>query len=98
MIFKVFDLVVHLKTGNEYSIRGLPKDYFIESTGEPAYVYVDPITKKHWVRGQNEMEDGRFVIKKHPDHIEDINKFLNDIKNSNERSVRHIVIEEQPLP
>ena len=98
MKFKIGDLVVHVRSEKEYLIKGLPTEYFLESTGEPAYVYVDPITKKHWVRGQSEMEDGRFVIKTPPDIIGDFNKFLNGIKNGNELSVPHIVIKEQPLP
>lgn len=54
--------VRHLKTGGIYKIKGLPANYRIEATGEPAYAYLDEEEDKVWVRPQAEMEDGRFEV------------------------------------
>lgn len=57
--FQIGQEITHVKTGGKYIIRGLPDQYIIEATGEPAYAYLGSV--KIWVRCQSEMEDGRFV-------------------------------------
>ena len=60
------DEVRHIKSEGIYVIQATPDDGIrVESTGEPGYVY-SSITQEEgkrpvlWVRGQTEMEDGRF--------------------------------------
>lgn len=65
-LFGSFDSVTHLKTGGVYVICGLPSEYVIETTSEPAYVYYKEGGQKKYVRSQAKMEDGRFVKVKPP--------------------------------
>lgn len=70
--FRRKQLVRHVKTGGLYRIVHGPALYRLESTNEPAYAYkaveiytsrgtiVDIRNAPIWVRGQAEMEDGRF--------------------------------------
>lgn len=57
--FKKWEDVEHLKTESVYTIVGLPDEYVLEKTGEPAYAY-RTATSPIYVRCQKEMEDGRF--------------------------------------
>lgn len=55
--------LIHHKTGGEYEIKLGPDDCVRkEDTGELAYVYKAPDSPTLWVRGQGEMEDGRFGV------------------------------------
>ena len=64
--FVLNDHVKHTK-GMQYCIVGLPTDYRIEETNEPAYAYRawDPNAKTLigpiWIRSVTKMEDGRFT-------------------------------------
>jgi hypothetical protein len=58
--FHRYQLVEHIKTGHIYEICGVPDEYVIEKTWEPAYAYLLPSGIK-CIRSQAEMEDGRFV-------------------------------------
>ena len=61
MRFGIGDIVRHLKTNHLYSVVGLPTDYVLEKSGEPAYAYrVDD--GRICIRCQSEFEDGRFVL------------------------------------
>jgi hypothetical protein len=60
ILFEFMQTVRHVNTGELYLIFGLPDQYRIEATGEPAYVYGREVSSK-WIRPQKEMEDGRFV-------------------------------------
>ena len=53
----------HVKTGSEYVVMLTPDQLRLESTSEPAYAYTALAEHEGpmWVRGQAEMEDGRFV-------------------------------------
>ncbi len=59
--FSLNDKVKH-KDGGRYVITGLPDEYVIEATGEPAYAYraIYGNKKRTWIRAQSVMEDGRF--------------------------------------
>lgn len=60
--FTIGDIICHQKNPDvKYVITGLPIDYRIEKTNEPAYAYID---RKGviWIRPQTEMEDGRFQL------------------------------------
>lgn len=65
-MFALGDHVKHTK-GMTYRIVGLPSEYRIEETNEPAYAYRawDPKAKTLigpiWVRSAAKMEDGRFT-------------------------------------
>lgn len=60
--FTINQKILHVKTGNIYTIKGLPAHYRIEATNVPAYAYLDEYESedKIWIRPQTEMEDGRF--------------------------------------
>lgn len=70
--FRRKQLVVHLKTGGAYRIVHTPETCRLEASNEPAYAYqavwivssrggqINLTDKPLWVRGQTEMEDGRF--------------------------------------
>lgn len=64
-MFQHGELVKHAKTGTVYVIHTVPEDGLrLGSTGEPAYAYQAQALGPWpliWVRGQAEMEDGRFV-------------------------------------
>lgn len=74
MKFRRKQLVRHLKTGGLYRIVYTPDTCRLEASNEPAYVYkaVEIATSRGtiadirdaplWVRGQAEMEDGRFEV------------------------------------
>lgn len=65
MKFKNNDVLCHIKSGGMYTVVGTPEFYRIESTGEPAYAYTAMWGRNVgviWIRGQQEMEDGRFVL------------------------------------
>ena len=65
--FAVNQVIIH-KGGDSYVVTGLPDEYRIEESGEPAYAYRKlgpdgqyPIGCK-WIRAQSVMEDeGRFM-------------------------------------
>lgn len=65
--FKHGDVIIHAKTLRPYTVCGLPDEYLIEETWEPAYAYrtfsqiggVKSIGPKI-IRSQAKMEDGRF--------------------------------------
>lgn len=71
--FKRKQLVEHVKTGGVYRIVHTPATCRLEANNEPAYAYrlvhfrddaiiaLDVLDAPIWVRGQSEMEDGRFV-------------------------------------
>lgn len=71
-VFRRKQLVRHIKTGGLYRIVHAPGACCLEATNEPAYAYrlvhfradaivpVDVRDAPIWVRGQAEMEDGRF--------------------------------------
>jgi hypothetical protein len=59
--FQKDDIVLHVKSEGLYKIILTPDDTKIESTGERSYVYMG-VNKRHWVRPQKEMEDGRFHL------------------------------------
>ena len=64
MKFQYMQLVQHVATGGIYRIVAPPTVVRIEATNSPAYAYrkEDEATGVVWVRPQNEMEDGRFVL------------------------------------
>jgi len=64
MMFEIGDVVKHEKTGNSYLITGTPARVLIEATETPAYTYrqANGNDDRIWVRPQDEMEDGRFVM------------------------------------
>lgn len=62
-LFNLGDNVIHVKTEGSYIVVGLPDEYTIEETGEPAYVYHKKGSRRKYVRSQSLMEDGRFIIK-----------------------------------
>ena len=69
--FKRGQLIIH-RNNDHYVVTGLPDEYRIEATGEPAYAYrrfdVDKLTPFgcKWVRAQSVMEDeGRFMLSDH---------------------------------
>ena len=65
--FQRGQLITH-RNNDHYIVTGLPDEYRIEATGEPAYAYrkldsdsVTPIGV-NWIRAQSVMEDeGRFT-------------------------------------
>ena len=59
-VFGIGDKLIHVKTGGRYKIVGLPANYVIEATREPAYAYLMP-DGRVCIRCQKEMEDGRFI-------------------------------------
>lgn len=59
-VFTINQKVLHTKSGNIYTVKGLPANYRIETTNTPAYAYLDEDFQVVWVRSQTEMEDGRF--------------------------------------
>ncbi len=58
-IFKTGDILKHVKTGGTYEVIGLAT---IEATLAAAYVYKAQSNQTLWIRPQQEMEDGRFVV------------------------------------
>jgi hypothetical protein len=71
VMFVQHQTLTHVKTQCVYHIVLTPDNCRIEKTGEPAYAYRAYIKntageisegKEIWVRGQKEMEDGRFVL------------------------------------
>jgi hypothetical protein len=60
--FARFEHVKHYK-GGTYEIVGLPDEYVIEETREPAYAYrsVTHDSPLKIIRSQSKMEDGRFT-------------------------------------
>lgn len=60
VMFSIGEEVTHIKNGKKYEIVGLPTDYILEGTCEPAYTYLAE-DDRIWVRSQEEMEDGRFI-------------------------------------
>ena len=60
-MFRMNQMVRHVKTGGEYKIIGTPHRFRIEATNQPAYAYTKSPVDKIWIRPQAEMEDGRFV-------------------------------------
>lgn len=61
--FRRHQHVKHYK-GGEYTIIGLPDEFVIEATREPAYAYRSNKfpTAPTVIRSQTEMEDGRFTL------------------------------------
>lgn len=57
--FRINDVVEHIKTGGQYVVAGLPSEYVLENTREPAYAY-RMADGRICVRCQKEFEDGRF--------------------------------------
>jgi len=57
--FRINDVVEHIKSGGMYVVAGLPTEYVIEATREPAYAY-RMADGRICVRCQSEFEDGRF--------------------------------------
>lgn len=57
--FMINDVVEHVKSGGMYVIAGLPNEYVLENTREPAYAY-RMADGRICVRCQAEFEDGRF--------------------------------------
>jgi hypothetical protein len=62
--FQMNDVVEHLKTGGMYVVAGLPNEYVLENTREPAYAY-RMADGRICVRSQVEFEDGRFEYRGH---------------------------------
>ena len=63
--FKKYQVVKHLKSGNEYVIKKVPdEDDRLEYCNESYYQYVSPIDGIKWNRRKSEMEDGRFELVK----------------------------------
>jgi hypothetical protein len=62
--FGINDVVEHVKSGGHYVIAGLPNEYVIEATREPAYAY-RMADGRVCVRCQSEFEDGRFEYRGH---------------------------------
>jgi hypothetical protein len=60
--FVVNDVVEHLKSGGLYVVAGLPTEYVIEATREPAYAYRMK-DGRICIRCQSEFEDGRFAYR-----------------------------------
>ncbi|BDD79574.1 hypothetical protein [Burkholderia phage FLC9] len=60
--FVINDVVEHVKSGGMYVVAGLPTEYVIEATREPAYAYRMK-DGRICVRCQSEFEDGRFVYR-----------------------------------
>jgi hypothetical protein len=70
--FRRKQLVKHIKTGGVYRIVHTPETCRLEAFNAPAYAYqavwivssrggqINLTDKPLWVRGQTEMEDGRF--------------------------------------
>jgi hypothetical protein len=58
--FRMGEEVRHKKSGGIYIITGLPNEYVLEHSREPAYTYLMK-DGRTCVRSQTEMEDGRFV-------------------------------------
>ncbi len=60
--FKRKQLVRHVKTGELYRIVYTPTYCRLEANNEPAYAYRHATERNApmWIRGQSEMEDGRF--------------------------------------
>lgn len=65
--YAIRQVIIH-KKGDSYVVTGLPGEYRIEATGEPAYAYRKlgpdgrtPVGCK-WIRAQSVMEDeGRYI-------------------------------------
>jgi hypothetical protein len=57
--FMINDVVEHIKSGGIYVVAGLPTEYVIEATREPAYAYRMK-DGRVCIRCQSEFEDGRF--------------------------------------
>lgn len=57
--FAINDVVEHVKSKGMYVIAGLPNEYVLENTREPAYAY-RMADGRICVRCQAEFEDGRF--------------------------------------
>jgi hypothetical protein len=57
--FMINDVVEHVKSGGMYVVAGLPTEYVLENTREPAYAY-RMADGRICVRCQSEFEDGRF--------------------------------------
>lgn len=76
MKFRRKQLVHHMGTGGTYRIVHTPDTCRLEANNEPVYAYkdvevatsrgtiVDLRDAPLWVRGQSEMEDGRFQVVK----------------------------------
>ena len=63
-IYKIGNIVVHLRSDRLYQIITSPITVRIEASNTPAYIYVEYKKKDaiSWVRSQVEMEDGRFRL------------------------------------
>ena len=62
-MFKLYDKIVHVKSGGEYWIVDCPHDdYKLEYCNETYYVYIGKGKNLKWIRCKSEMEDGRFVL------------------------------------
>lgn len=57
--FRLGEEVRHVKSGGIYIVTGLPSEYVLEHSREPAYAYL-MVDGRICVRSQQEMEDGRF--------------------------------------
>lgn len=60
--FVINDVVEHVKSGGLYVVAGLPMEYVLENTREPAYAYRMK-DGRVCMRCQSEFEDGRFVYR-----------------------------------
>lgn len=61
--FKLGQNVMHVKSGAVYRVTQEPDTFHrLESTEEKYYRYklVEGVLNVSWIRGQSEMEDGRF--------------------------------------
>jgi len=58
-MFRLGQEIKHVKTGAIYIVSGLPNQFVIEHTREPAYAYLMP-DGRTCVRAQQFVEDGRF--------------------------------------
>jgi len=68
MKFKKGDLVVHVKTRNNYGIKEIPRiGHLLEYNMDTYYVY--STGKGSFIRCRTEMEDGRFDLVAHDEDI-----------------------------
>ena len=61
--FESGDIVEHVKSGIKYTIFSTPsKERQLEYCRKPFYGYAEICGSIMWMRRQDEMEDGRFVL------------------------------------
>lgn len=68
VMFVINDVVEHVKSGGLYVVAGLPTEYVLENTREPAYAYRMK-DGRVCMRCQTEFEDGRFVYRGRADQL-----------------------------